>query len=383
MSTMVAGIVHDFRNILTSMIGYAEVMQMDSASNIHKDQLQAIIDAGERGSDMVRHLLTLGRAAEDDGNEHCAGEDLDAPLENLTGLARLQLPAHIQLSSYIKTPLPDVACSVLEIEQIMLNLIHNAGAAIEDEGQISVHCAAAPDHALSQPGHPALCLEIQDNGIGIAQEDIDNIFKPFWTSRKSEGGSGLGLAMVQRIVKLRHGSLELDSEPGRGTTFTLHLPPYIPGSSTDKPAVAGNVSGKPVSTDETKSDADVFPCRILLVDDTPDVLKIHDALLKHMHHESVTAENGKVALDIFRNADEPFDLLISDFRMPLMNGLELVEQVRKENSDIPIIMITAFGEDEQLQQTAQHGVQLMNKPVTLENLKACIHKALESRNDTA
>ncbi|MDX8407818.1 MAG: HAMP domain-containing sensor histidine kinase, partial [Mariprofundaceae bacterium] len=212
MSAMVAGIVHDFRNILTSMIGYAEVMQMDAGSDIHKDQLQAIIDAGERGSGMVSHLLTLGRAAEDDVSEHCAGEDLYAPLENITGLARLQLPAHIQLSSDIQAPLPDVACSVMEIEQIMLNLTHNAAAAIKDEGQISVRCAAAPDHALSQPGHPALCLEIHDNGIGIAQEDIDNIFKPFWTSRKGEGGSGLGLAMVQRIVKLRHGCLERSEE---------------------------------------------------------------------------------------------------------------------------------------------------------------------------
>ncbi|MDX8407638.1 MAG: response regulator, partial [Mariprofundaceae bacterium] len=147
------------------------------------------------------------------------------------------------------------------------------------------------------------------------------------------------------------------------------------------PASADNISCKPATTDKTLSGTDVRPCRILLVDDTPDVLKIHDALLKHMHHESVTAENGKQALDLFLNADEPFDLLITDFRMPVMNGLELIEQVRKEDADLPIIMITAFGEDEQLQQTAKYGVKLMNKPVTLEKLKRCIQEALVPGKD--
>ena len=378
MSTMVAGIVHDFRNVLTTMIGYAEVMQMDP-ENLNKDQLQAIIDAGEHGSSIIGHLLTVTRGKEAIEYPHAPGDQLQKPLENILGLSRLQLPAHIQLHCHIQHPLPDVNCSILEIEQMLLNLTHNAAAAIRKEGQITVRIHGDKKHPLSQKGSPALCIEVSDNGTGIAPEDVENIFEPFWTSRKDEGGSGLGLAMVHRIVNQRHGIIKVNSKLGHGTTFTMHLPPYLTekgtsdrnGQSPDTmPAVSK--TGKVKSADAKHAES----CRILLVDDAPDVLKIHQALLSRLNHVSTTAENGQKALDIFSQGAESFDLIITDFRMPVMNGLELVQQIRELGASIPIIMVTAFGEDEQLQQVENHQVHLLNKPVTLDRLQRCIDESV-------
>jgi len=379
MSTMVAGIVHDFRNVLTTMIGYAEVLSMDE-NNLNKGQLQAIIDAGDRGSAMISHLLTLGRNDEVEQHPNTNGDQLQGPLENILGLSRLQLPAHIQLHCNIENPLPDVHCSILEIEQMLLNLTHNAAAAIRNQGQITVHIFADKQHKLARKDAPALCMKVTDNGIGIAAEDIDNIFKPFWTSRKKEGGSGLGLAMVQRIVKLRHGSIEVDSKPGQGTTFTIHLAPHADESSS-KPKQGATAIPIPAigKKSAVKTDAKPAPpCRILLVDDAPDVLKIHKALLSRLHHESITAENGQQAMDIFLKDTEHFELIITDHRMPVMNGLEFIQGIRQLNANIPIIMITAFGEDEQLQQAVSLGALLVNKPVTLDKLRECIDTALQT-----
>ncbi len=360
MSTLVAGLVHDFRNVLISMIGYAEVLQLDAEQQQTREQLQAIIEAGERGAAMISHLLTLDQDGEDSPFEHATGKQLKAALENILGLARLQLPAHIQLVCDVDEPLPDASCSVLEIEQMLLNLIHNATVAIREAGQIRVSIAPDPEHELSSGKHAALRIEVHDDGIGIAPEDIDNIFKPFWTSRRHEGGTGLGLAMVSRIVKQHSGHIEVESTPGRGTSFILHLPPYLARRQAVSPA---RIAQRPVAPGSL---------HILLVDDAPDVLKIHQALLQRLHHEAITAGNGQQALELFRSAAHPFDLVITDFRMPVMNGLELVEQIRKLDEHIPIIMITAFGEDELLQKVGGYGVRLLGKPVTLDRLKEAI-----------
>jgi len=377
MSTLVAGIVHDFRNVLTNMIGYAEVIQMNSSDDTSKQQLSAIINAGERGSDLITHLLKLSKNNADKlPDQHTEGYKLDQPLDNIIGLARLQLPSHVKLSCKIDEPLHDVESSIIEIEQVLLNLISNATQALSGPGHIQVNIYNDDDHPIAKNGQPALCIEVVDDGVGIAEENLDKIFDPFWTSREASGGSGLGLTMVQRIVKLHHGTIHVESSPNQGACFTIHLPPYTkesaevaePNTSTPAPTVADANQPPTVATSSY---------HILLVDDAQDVLDIHQAMLARMHHTSSTAENGKQALELFLKSNQHFDMIITDYRMPVMNGLELIEAIRLHDTNIPILMITAFGEDGSLQRVGDMGATLMNKPVTLKKLGNTITAIME------
>ncbi|MDQ6996055.1 MAG: ATP-binding protein, partial [Mariprofundus sp.] len=375
MTTLVAGVVHDFRNILTNMIGYAEVMQMSSKDESFKQPLSAIIAAGDRGSELITHLLKLSKNGETDNlPSYTEGSRIMQALDNIMGLARLQMPKHIKLNCQIDAPLHDVAISMVEIEQILMNLVNNAMQAINKKGRIHVRVSIDAKHPLSKPGHPCMCMRVADNGVGINEKYLDEVFKPFWTSKGERGGTGLGLTMVQRIIKRRHGSIEVESDPGKETRFTVHLPPYISSeipSGREEP-----VTAEPVAHREPQRAVEPHQCRVLLVDDVPDILKIHQAMLTRMDHTSVIAENGKQALTIFMNDEKHFDLIITDFRMPVMDGLELVENIRKLDARIPILMVTAFGEDRQLQRVASYHVTLVNKPVSMEKFQRVIAETM-------
>jgi len=375
MSTLVAGIVHDFRNILTNIIGYAEILQMPPHDQLAKHPLDAIIAAGERGSELITHLLKLSKNGEtEELPAYAEGSRIMQPLENIIGLARLQMPPHIKLTCQIDEPLHDVAISMVEIEQILMNLVNNAMQAMNETGQIHVRISNISDHSMSRPGHPCMCMRVADNGAGIKPDDLDKVFKPFWTSRPDRGGTGLGLTMVQRIIKRNHGSIEVESVANKETRFTIHLPPYI-SDRTHATKEANTSASNPTSP--TPRPAAATPAyHVLLVDDSTDILRIHQTMLSRMQHTSALAENGKQALELFQSRDHHFDLIITDFRMPVMDGLELVENIRNLGANIPILMITAFGEDRHLQQVADYHVTLINKPVSMEKFKHAIAETM-------
>ena len=375
MSALVAGIVHDFRNVLTNMIGYAEVLQMNLEDQTARQQLESIIDAGDRGSELITHLLKLSKNGETESlPAHTSGNRIIQSVDNIIGLIRLQMPPHIKLVCQIDTPLRDVAIGMIEIEQILMNLINNAIQAIDKKGQIHIRINHDPQHALSKPDHPCLRLRVSDNGAGIPPDDLDKVFKPFWTSRADHGGTGLGLTMVQRIVKRHHGVIEVDSAPGKETRFTIYLPPYIQESADINEAEHAAIPNNPKPVKPVVEE--ISNCHVLLVDDLPDILKIHQAMLARLNHTSVVAENGQQALDIFLQEQGHFDLIITDFRMPVMDGLELVENIRKRGFNIPILMITAFGEDRQLRKVADYNVILINKPISMPKFRRAIAETI-------
>ena len=378
MSTLVAGVVHDFRNVLTNMIGYAEVMQMSTTDEASKEQLASIIAAGERGSGLITHLLKLSsKAAAKESDLFTRGEELAQPLENIIGLARMQLPPYIQLHYRIDENLHDVAIGIIEIEQVLLNLINNATQAISKNGHINIEITSDTKNKLAKPDHPALCIRVTDNGNGIDKEDLNNIFDPFWTSHAEKGGSGLGLTMIKHIIKLNKGFIDVQSEPNRGSCFTICLPPYIEDATTKKvkktPAPIAKAPAKPAKPIKKRS------FHILLVDDVPEVLHVHKSLLSRLKHTTTTAENGQQALEIYLNGREKFDMILTDYRMPEMSGLELVEAVRQYDQHIPILMITAYGEDESLQMAESLGTRLINKPVMLDVLKRTLDEMSAER----
>lgn len=370
MSTLVAGIVHDFRNVLTNMIGNAEVVQMNCSDPVEKQQIESIIEAGERGSDLITHLLKLSRNGErNHSHKRIAGSSLLQPLDNIIGLARLQLPHNIRLVSRIENELPDIEIEIIEIEQILLNLINNGMQAISGSGLIQVNISSEDDQ---KTGQKQLCITVSDNGEGISEEDIDRVFKPFWTSRADKGGSGLGLTMVQRIVKLHQGKIDISSPNGElQTTVRICIPSY----RAEEKAVTFLSAAAPHPSNDTLS-VETAPQRILLVDDMPDILNVHQAILTRLGHQAEAVESVDAALTLFADSGSHFDMIITDFRMPGKDGMELVQEIRKCNAKIPILMVTAFGEDKQLQRAENYDVTLMNKPITIERMKTAIAKVV-------
>ena len=356
MSTLVAGIVHDFRNVLTNIIGTAEVLAFTSDNETAKKQIQRIIQAGEQGSETITQLLQLSKTQNQ--RTGILASDMQKVFANITDLLRIQLPQHIQLHCKIENSIPSIALSISELEQILMNLVNNATQAIKNKGEINIHVSlkTIADH---QENIPAVKVSVSDNGCGIAKKDLPYITKNFWTSRQDEGGTGLGLAMVKHIVTQHTGKMNLASTQGIGTTIDIYIPQDL-----------GNTL--PHSLRKKHQHSQHKPCCILLVDDSIEILEVHNMLLESMGHTIHMAQSAQEALLIAQS--ENIDLLITDLKMPGMNGTELATILQKQTPNLPVLIISAYDEITQDKGIQTLAVSVLLKPGTFLKLSEAIHK---------
>ncbi|MDQ6994068.1 MAG: ATP-binding protein, partial [Mariprofundaceae bacterium] len=361
MSTLVAGLVHDFRNILTSIMGTAEVMQFTQTDTKTIEDLELIIQASEQGARMVSNLLGLGKASQQESQQET--HDVVEALRNMVNLVRIQLPNSILLTLEIPDTLPPAKIRLTQLEQILMNLIKNASEASPEGGAIDVKISTGLQNSPSETNKPAMMIEVKDHGIGIAEDDLDNVTKSFWTSRKDSGGTGLGLAMVQRIARQHNGSFHIDSTLGEGTCITLSFPlmDEEPHSSPVKEHKKTSVSLKVTSSQQDLN--------VLLVDDNPDVIQVHKHMLERLGHHVSLANDGEEALACFQKDPDYFHAIVTDFIMPKMDGMDLCQHIREQNTSIPLLMITAFGDNDKLQQSNDLNIEMLSKPVSFQGLK--------------
>jgi len=375
MNTLVAGIVHDFRNILTSIIGTAEVMSFSIKDETIQHQLKLIMDAGERGSSMTSQLLKLSKGKHEQALEAPTSEIIHQSLTSIIGLMRIQLPPHIQLHLDVDKDLPVVAISITEIEQIVSNLINNSSQAIAKTGHIGVHIRSAEKGEKGENEQSeALCIQVKDNGNGIPEEALDDVTKPFWTSRKEQGGTGLGLAMVQRIVRNNHGTMEIDSHLEKGTDIRIFLPSVDKTVSQQEAESIEKEAPSVTREDEETSPEQLepIPAVVLLVDDNPEVLDVHQAQLERMGHTVLTAMDGASGLQRYAEHADKIELVVTDYKMPEMDGMDFSTQLLQQRPDLPILIITAYGDIEKLQKTKELGIHILNKPATFKKLSHTI-----------
>jgi len=268
---------------------------------------------------------------------------------------------NISLQNSIQPNLPALWGNPAQIDQVVLNLIENAAQAIGDAGCIVITVEAVKDHALTSHALPVVCITVNDNGCGIADANLENIFKPFWTTRADEGGSGLGMTMVKRIVTTHGGEIEVQSEVGKGTSVKIYLPPA--GAQALRA-----VSSMPVPESLPIGIKKIKPWTVLLVDDDAEVLHVHGSLLKRLNQAVFKAENGKTALAQYQTHRNEIDMIVTDYRMPVMDGLEMAKTIRETDTAIPILMITGYGEDAHLRECVKHHITIMNKPVSFQKL---------------
>ena len=329
--TLAGGIAHDFNNALTGVIGFAEMLKMKVEGNEHAlSDLDQIFRCAEHASVLTRQLLTFARRQV----VELANLDLNRVIANLLKLVSNVLGEHIEIRTILAKTLPAIRADVGQIEQVVMNLVLNARDAMPTGGELLVETSLVDLDADTIRRHPYMkegsyvLLAVSDTGIGMDQKTRERIFEPFFTTKGLDQGTGLGLSMVYGIVKRHNGFILVYSEPGKGTTFRIYLPPVDAAPdvviSSNPPVIRG---GK-----ET----------VLLVEDDEPVRKLMEQTLMNLGYIVLVARNGEEAVDVFRMNGDRIDLAILDVVMPRKGGIEVYEEMHKERMDLKVIFMSGY-----------------------------------------
>jgi two-component system cell cycle sensor histidine kinase/response regulator CckA len=368
---LAGGVSHDFNNLLTAILGYADLLALalpgDSPLRRHTDEIKA---AAQRGADLTRQLLAFGR------QQVLAPEilDLNEIVLTIEKLLRRVIGEDIELVTKLDPALGAVRADPSQIEQVLLNLGINGRDAMPEGGVLTLRTGNV--EVQSEPEVPPLglargdhvMLEVEDSGIGIDEEIRDQIFEPFFTTKSRSKGSGLGLATVYGIVRQSGGQIEVHSEPGLGSRFRILLPRI-----EEQPTTVRQVSHAPgmPKGDET----------ILLVEDEPAVRDFLGDLLERLGYSVVTAEDGRQALEIAAERRGQLDLLLSDVVMPRMNGVDLARRLTAEEPGLRVLLISGHAEKpEALMEQRLSGapVEFLQKPFSALTLAERLRRILNA-----
>ena len=369
--TLAGGIAHDFNNILAVIFGYTELAKLeDGDPEKRRQNLGQVLAGARRAKELVQQILAFSRKAEQQKQTLHVASIVKEALKML----RASIPATIEIQQKIASD-GMVLADPTQIHQVIVNLCTNAYHAMRETGgtlavsveEIEILGEDEGDDSLV-PGR-YLKLEVSNTGGGISPEIQDKIFEPYFTTKKTGEGTGLGLAVVHGIVKSHHGHITVCSEPGTGTTFRVYLP------------VAEN-AGQAVEPPEDESIADLSGKgeRILFVDDEEQIRAFAEMLFSRYGYQVSTFADGLQALEEFRNHPDRFDLVITDMTMPHMTGAELTRKIAAIRPDMPVILCTGQSELIDREKAFAMGMcAYLNKPVLQHDFLSAIRKALEKK----
>lgn len=356
LGTMAGGIAHDFNNALGIIMGFGELLLRDSEHGLTKENalqpITAILTSAEDAARIVQRLREFYRP--DETSDQRLPVDLNQLIAQVISLTQPRWQTEATASGSTITvntepgDIPCVAGDAAELREVLTNLIFNAVDALPKGGTITFR---------TQAEAAAVVLKISDTGTGMSEEVRQHCLEPFFTT-KGERGTGLGLAMVFGILQRHDGTLAIESERGKGTTFTLCLPPASVESVTCLDAWAGPQG----------------PWHILIVDDQPILSQLVCEYLQADLHVVETALSGNEALEKFRAA--PFDLVITDHVMAEMTGEQLAVAIKEINRKTPVILLTGYAGD------AIPGIHaaaidlVLGKPLSRAALRSAVAKVM-------
>ncbi len=366
--TLAGGIAHDFNNILTAMIGYTYMAQCKAAHDppISRD-LERVQEANLRAKELVSQILTFSRR----GEQESKPLNLTTIIEEVFRLLRASLPTSIEIHRQIDTfPNGDmVLADPTQLHQVLMNLGTNAAHSMRAHGgtlTISLDDIEADASLIERyndllPG-PYVRLTVSDTGHGMDSAIRERIFEPYFTTKSVGEGTGMGLAVVQGIIKSHGGAISVYSEPGHGTSFHIFLPrivsEFVPDDDEDEHVFGGME-------------------HILFVDDERSLVELGQELLGSLGYAVSVASGSHEALELFRSAPSGFDLVITDLTMPGMSGKELAREIIAIRPDMPIILCTGFSDmttEQQARETAIKG--FIMKPYSIISLDKVIREVL-------
>jgi PAS domain S-box-containing protein len=365
---LTAGIAHDFNNLLTAILGNLELAARPGPQNEER-RLRLIAGArtaAERGAALTGQLLAFSR------QQRIVAEPLDVNrvIEGMLPLLTSSVGFAFEVTLEIRHDMAPALADATQLELAVLNLVINARDAMGTGGRITIATALAtagvPGRAEEPDPGDYVTVAVRDDGPGIPDSVRDRMFEPFFTTKGVGRGSGLGLAQVLGIVKQLGGGIQVCLNPGKGTMVTLFLP-------------RAGEAGKPgaVLVDSPVAAWTTGRCRILLVDDDPDVRTATGLMLREAGHTVTEVESGAAALVACARSDGRFDLLLADVAMPGMTGLELAAQVRKSWAGIPVLFMTGYSDERLFPSDTQEVV--LPKPFRIQDLEAFVARATGSR----
>jgi PAS domain S-box-containing protein len=364
--TLAGGIAHDFNNILSSIIGYTELILNDVEKGSQlENNLHEVHTAGMRARDLVKQILAFARRAE----VELKPIKVSVIVKDVLKLLRSTIPASIEIRKKFDSD-SLVMGDASQVHQIFMNLCTNAVHAMEERGGVlavsisDTHIEAKNPMGLKPDDY--LQIAIADTGPGVVTDAIDHIFEPYFTTKKSGEGTGMGLATVHGIVKGYGGDVTVESETGSGAVFTVFLP------LTKK-----RESGTVYTPDAVSSGNE----HILLVDDEPPIVEVNRLALERLGYSVTVLTNSLEALALFKQKPNQFDLVITDMNMPNLAGDDLAGEIKKIQPHIPIILCTGFSKRITSENAVEKGISgILMKPVALLDLANNVRKVLDEAN---
>ncbi len=373
---LAGGVAHDFNNILTTIRGYADLMMMNlkSTDPLFKD-VDNIIKGVKRAEDLIRQLLAFSRRQMIEPKII----DINKVISDLHTMLDRLISDDIAFDLKLKKGIPLIKADPVQIQQILVNLVANANHAIKRQSDKAIgkkirirtsEIKMTKDLTVQYPGSQQgryIEIEISDTGIGMSEDTKQNIFEPFFSTKKEGEGTGLGLATVYGIIKQNKSYIYIDSHKNKGTTFKIFWP-----------------IAEVQQRDETRLDTQIqFEKRsetILFVEDDADVRSLACQALKTFGYTVIEASNGQEALDLVNKEFliDKIDLVISDIVMPEMNGEELADNLREIQSDIKILLCSGFTDSRVATKGIENkrGNYFLPKPYTIKNLEKMIRSIL-------
>lgn len=370
LGTLAGGIAHDFNNILSAILGYAQLAKLHTpqGSKIEHD-LEQIITGGKRASELVKQILTFSRKTE----HRLEPVKIQEIVLEAAKLLRASIPATIEIKTDVESHCPPILSDASQIHQVIMNLCTNGYHAMREQNAGTLEISLQKREFL--PGHMApelripsgeyLQLTISDTGSGMNSATIEKIFDPYFTTKKKGDGSGLGLAVVHGIIRNIGGQISVYSELGQGSSFKIYLPiPTETGTSAPKKQIEEEV---PMGNEH-----------LLIVDDEEPIANLFKLMLQRYGYQVTNTCDGEEALKVFKLHPELFDLIITDYAMPKMNGFELAEEIVKIRPAIPIILSTGFNDISNKSKTSQKGIKsYINKPIQANQLAQIVRQTLD------
>lgn len=364
--TLAVGIAHDFNNLLTPILSYTQLAKVQvEPCSLEVGYLTKVEESANRAKDLVNKILSISRGS----TTQTEFISLETLVEEVSTVIRASIPKTIKICTSFESNLPNICADPSQIYHVILNFCTNAVQSLSGKGELRISLNKVTRQFVPAPVEESeeeyLCLSFIDSGCGMDASTIARIYEPFFTTKhKSEQrGTGLGLSMVTEIIAKHKGYMSVNSTLGKGSQFKIYLPisnveEHVPSKQDEQPLIYGDAN-------------------ILLVDDEIVLCELLTGMLNTLGYKVTACSDSNEALEIFKSAPQAFQLVISDYSMPSLDGGQLMQQIKSIRSDIPMLLITGYSDDttENIVK-ALGGEGIITKPFDLKKFSHSISESL-------